>query len=1094
METKDGVLQANKAAEQLANEAKLAQFHAMMDEYQPAKQEDAVAFGTELIESRRNIEAAFIGRKQIFNRELPVVRVPKEAAPAAVVMQEPQMSDKDRKELREKREKNLKEGLKMTPNATYATVDILEAEKKRNLSEKNLLPILARAVEAQKAGLDPDIYEKHQRTLGPLMDFAPGYEFDKKGNATQESAQSVFEYVNLVCMDRDKVLDDVKKEMLEKVYDPEHFTPQYVGDHFEEVRKEVDQLRSFLLIFKEGSPEYEGLKEDEKRQIDMMANNYSFVKGAFESAISCHGLSIKNNKISVSDAQPDLEQNEQMRGMLEGFRENREKMIKASWDELIEQYTQAQKDEFLEEIAGGFEKQKADPKTAFLNVEVISEYLLQAVTETKDMIDANPEKYAQNKENIDVIMKALMDSLAADHYYHIDSVSIGDAYVKAKKQNKVTPAFLDYMNRVAAKKDDEMRDIKAHVTSLIYILRSFITGDELTVAECHIMEQYGIHSDKLDAIQKQHDDNAYYHAKTFEAKQKALVEASKAVDESVPIETFTTGVVGRCVMLMKPDDKAYNMHIIRVMTKRLQLEKMHKEKRDLEQANGGLHIPFTPEQRALEQEVINEYKTIVRDYYDKVMALDLEKLNDATDDELEAINCELTDLALAGMMVSDLGNMCEDKDFELKKASNDGDEEKTRGFAVTVKDKILGKPVRADYADEKAFDKAQADYLIRAARMRCRVALIDAFERKARGISIKRSALLGTPNTGMLVKTELDKVSSVQGEESKALAMADKLIDVGQRSAEAILRRLANDPSIIPALEARADTSEYEYHQVVLELRNLQETMENAGVAIYMKNGQIDMKSSIRECRYIINDLKAKKAAGVFDEAETQMADMRIEELEQIITLAGMDLRLSSNNFSFAGEKNLLNESMFRSFAPSANLAGIKEMPEEQYREMLRKLSAGAELNEKSSEEEKQRAKAENKEGLKQYYRAISVHYNLMERKYGTKLPELDFLVEHMAEIDADFENIQIDSNFANHEEMLMDPRGEFVRLRNQIEFFNMFRGAIDALKTSLVEDLKKLKRGKIASVEYAELRKFALTVLENVQEHREYLRRHPMA
>ena len=231
------------------------------------------------------------------------------------------------------------------------------------------------------------------------------------------------------------------------------------------------------------------------------------------------------------------------------------------------------------------------------------------------------------------------------------------------------------------------------------------------------------------------------------------------------------------------------------------------------------------------------------------------------------------------------------------------------------------------------------------------------------------------------------------------------------------------------------------------------------------------------------------KISEVMSEGDTQIARDSVEEIRGVyynLIQAGRqedaDLveawqGLKKEHYHLAGEKKEINEPLFRSFIWAGRTKGLKDMPEAEFRSMVKLLAAGhLEMSKEEMEQTDMPAEADmehaetqadfqakNKEGLRKLLHAITPHLDYLEEKYGYEVPQYEYVVAHMDEVMEDFQFGQVTENIVQHFDVLDSNNPEEARLMQQIHFYNEIGMKVVSLFSlgALEDDPKtdKLKR-----------------------------------
>ena len=196
--------------------------------------------------------------------------------------------------------------------------------------------------------------------------------------------------------------------------------------------------------------------------------------------------------------------------------------------------------------------------------------------------------------------------------------------------------------------------------------------------------------------------------------------------------------------------------------------------------------------------------------------------------------------------------------------------------------------------------------------------------------------------------------------------------------------------------------------------------------------------------------------------------------------------KLNDNTYRYAGdEKSLIGEAMFRSFNSSEFLVGIKDMPDDDYIDMLRDLSAGAFFDKDTPEEEVKQAREINERGMRKYFDRIMMHYEHLEQKYGYTYPDVGWVMLHRAEIHEDFANLQVDDNLVNFDRTVLKANNyRDQRLKELVFFYHDFGGFLDGNYFSMISS------GTASTTK--DIMDMVDTAFPEMKKHKQYLIEHP--
>ena len=163
------------------------------------------------------------------------------------------------------------------------------------------------------------------------------------------------------------------------------------------------------------------------------------------------------------------------------------------------------------------------------------------------------------------------------------------------------------------------------------------------------------------------------------------------------------------------------------------------------------------------------------------------------------------------------------------------------------------------------------------------------------------------------------------------------------------------------------------------------------------------------------------------------------------------------------GKNHTMGEPIFRTFSAYLETPGALTQSPEDFRQMLRELSAGARLwRGVSSDEEIFEAREENLRGARRFKESLRVSYDYLGRKYGYGLENLTLMeiYEHWEELLRDFSNTQVDGNFINKVPVTDLNNEDDRRLYHQINYMQQ-------ASYSVISLLQAMKNNSINEAKY---------------------------
>lgn len=191
---------------------------------------------------------------------------------------------------------------------------------------------------------------------------------------------------------------------------------------------------------------------------------------------------------------------------------------------------------------------------------------------------------------------------------------------------------------------------------------------------------------------------------------------------------------------------------------------------------------------------------------------------------------------------------------------------------------------------------------------------------------------------------------------------------------------------------------------------------------------------------------------------------------------------LKSNTYKRAGETETpMGEPMFRSYNSVESLPAFRNMSEEDFALMCKKMSAGALAPDNADPVRQEVYYAENMEGLRMYKERMREHYEMLEREFHHQVPSIDYIMEHELQMQRWFANAQMDNHIVAGMRDLIDlTNPEDLRLYHLVNYYNAMAGYITGIHTST----------SLAAADYKEAETGLYIVMQEQDFSKEYLER----
>jgi len=168
----------------------------------------------------------------------------------------------------------------------------------------------------------------------------------------------------------------------------------------------------------------------------------------------------------------------------------------------------------------------------------------------------------------------------------------------------------------------------------------------------------------------------------------------------------------------------------------------------------------------------------------------------------------------------------------------------------------------------------------------------------------------------------------------------------------------------------------------------------------------------VEAIKAIYSTRNLKKGAVVPQKSDMEKAYYRFKQEQNNRQAESIQIYygLVDNHYKMANGEGI-REPIFRSFGNVEHMYGFRDMTDEEFFEMCRKLSAGAFERDKATPEELANYQRENEEGLLIYKENMRMHYEKLEERFHHKVPSLEYMEQNKDELKALLGNLQVDYN-----------------------------------------------------------------------------------
>ncbi len=871
----------------------------------------------------------------------------------------------------------------------------------------------------------------------------------------------------------------LKRTMFDRKYNAEMFRGDFFGRNYEYVRSELHKLDLFLNYYGQGKPAYDTLLDGEKSRITVLTETQRLMKICFEKALQRNSVEATPTGFKLKNPNQPAEGDEDMPGAYLTA------TYDAVWDQELNDAIEALKTHITGSTQAYFDETKTRMMQSYTQKEAevrdekkvmqdaaVEEYPLvqgkffspfayEAIQKFKAALD--DKKYQANIEaNKELITTMLgdyinMQEVLSEYQTRSKTWTQMEEDISAEygsNMNLYPSEVRMQANMIAREKNliiNRSQTYSVACSDMEMALRHLIMGKkDLNATTYMLLRKYNYEP----ALEKSASDSetARLYADVYREKEallKAAVQRRFPGDEEA-MTTYTKGDYNRIVNLMRPGYDAYNDSLLDMQVMRATIAKITEEKKRVQVLTRDKQETLDATEAALSKRV----ETIIAPKLEAMLQFNLGDTKSITQEQLIAMQPQLIDLAMASMMMTNLGELKSDIP------------------GLTVQEKILGKPTPdLEKTDKVRYERLMVIYKVKAESLSAKRAMLDSLRVQARAASILAASTgddFTDPKSCMteaeIIKklehnAEYDRLSE---EEKGALSDADKVV-LFARSEMAMAKRvqtsiednLARSEAIGYALlwnTTWGDTPDLMFGHLKPEVHD--------GTALYEKGEKRieDHKKALLEKGHDkgslpTDDIVAKQ---LYHEAEAKGDTQAMLELSVRIKLQQGEsyMHVDRGSYTMAGDDHyMIKEPMFRSFASSEQLPSLRAMSSEDYNAMLGDLSAGAFLDAHSTEEEVREARERNIRGFRTYYDTIMPSYEVFFEKYGSETPDVPWMLMHFDELCIDSANIQVDNNLVEHDKAVLDKtNAKDMRLKNLVMWFNNYVGMVQVMRAKLMD------------------------------------------
>ena len=567
-------------------------------------------YGQRILQDYAQLEQEENARKKQSKKQFSVPALKHIAAPE-IQLREPELDEKALKEKRKRQQKDLKAGKKLSVHATCYTSPIMDYEAQRRIIEVNQEPL------------------------------------------------------------DDTALDELKEKIFHRKMSAGMFDPDYLGEHYAEVREEMDELRLFLDVFKEeGSPEYEEyrtthpLSNAERAKISNLELIYEAMHNAWKAALAVHCINVTEgdeNPFMVGNFAPNRETKQECGLKKELLKQIISQSDEAQTEELFSHILENQQlDTNLQR--SNYMKKNPELNDLFGEVNFFSEKTYDKIASLQKKIHApeNAANYKANREAIDKILADLIRMEAVSCPIR-QELAGWNGTVNALKQDgaaDIDPRVLMGKNR-ADRLSPRILAYENRSRELTSVIDYLITGDaeSMSPMKWRLLSSYRGEAHNTVTIEEGPEFYTAYvkekHRLFEEACERffAKPENEKLTEKYQRILLGNRTSASHPAMLMSSDDMAYNDRVVALQIRKVSyMEKLQQNSRYGTQKSG----------KAETANLGRDAEAVLAPKLKAVLDYDPGDFEGDTDQKLILKQKELHELTMDYMLCVTLGNMQSD--------------------------------------------------------------------------------------------------------------------------------------------------------------------------------------------------------------------------------------------------------------------------------------------------------------------------------------------------------------------------------------------------------------------------------------------------
>jgi len=424
--------------------------------------------------------------------------------------QEPELTEKQKKDLIKLKRTKLEAALKVNRNGTEHSLDIIESEKKR-IQQESIIEDFKKDIYDRAQHENAEEALKDKAIIEAASVFAPKKELGLKGKERKKSQNGFSEYMNGVLSDKESFVSDMKKKMFSESVNPEMFNGEYLGNHFDELRDQVERLKAYSTLFDPRTELFNELNIEEQTQATYMRELYLCAREALVEGAKLHGVNILDDREAQLNAERDIPSHQNaVQALKDLINKDKQTISEELFDKKIRELSeQGNRQSKTAMSKKALKDEGKEERYAFINLEFTEAVQYDMLFETIERIDVlskeNPDKYALNKDDIEQLMKEII------HGNEVLSELSMRNYLAGLAANSPDGKQDDYVLKKRAEINDRIKRITDNINCLREGMEYLAGGEEPSEMACRILKTLGIPVPEYEATMEQKKEAAGYY-------------------------------------------------------------------------------------------------------------------------------------------------------------------------------------------------------------------------------------------------------------------------------------------------------------------------------------------------------------------------------------------------------------------------------------------------------------------------------------------------------------------------------------------------------------------------------------------------------